>query len=81
MVIARVDIPEGALIGGEGVRAVSLIPAGHKVAVAAVDLGRPVKRYGQIIGSATRFIRPGEHVHVHNLASPGSNETTLSVPT
>lgn len=68
VVIARVDIPAGTPIGGEGVRAVSPVPAGHKIAVAAVDPGGPVKRYGQIIGSATRPIRPGEHVHAHNLA-------------
>jgi altronate hydrolase len=29
--------------------------------------GWPVRRYGQIIGAATRDIRAGEHVHLHNL--------------
>jgi altronate hydrolase len=30
--------------------------------------GKPVRRYNQIIGFATRPIKAGEHVHVHNLA-------------
>src|SRR5215217_1953790 len=28
----------------------------------------PVRKYGQILGFATEAIRPGEHVHTHNLA-------------
>jgi altronate hydrolase len=30
--------------------------------------GNPVRRYNQIIGFATRAIRAGDHVHVHNIA-------------
>src|SRR5258707_12712744 len=45
-----------------------LIPAGHKVALAAIASGESVRRYGQIIGIASRAIAPGQHVHVHNLA-------------
>src|SRR5690606_15764332 len=41
---------------------------GHKVAIAPIAEGEPVLKYGQIIGYATRAIRPGEHVHLHNLA-------------
>tara|TARA_R110002049_G_scaffold72490_2_gene187063 strand:+ start:54900 stop:56498 length:1599 start_codon:yes stop_codon:yes gene_type:complete len=43
------------------------IPAGHKVAVAAIAEGQPVLKYGSSIGIATREILPGEHVHTHNL--------------
>jgi len=50
------------------VRAIVTIPAGHKIAVRAVAQGKPVRRYNQIIGFATRDIRAGEHVHVQNLA-------------
>jgi hypothetical protein len=42
------------------------IPFGHKAAVAAIARGEPVRKYGVVIGHATRTIRPGEHVHVHN---------------
>lgn len=44
------------------------IKPGHKVARRAVAAGQPVRRYGQIIGFATRDIAAGDHVHIHNLA-------------
>ncbi len=44
------------------------IPSAHKFALRAVAEGEPVRRYGQVIGFATRSIRAGEHVHVQNLA-------------
>ena len=68
VVIARIEIPAGTLIQRESVRAEAAIPAGHKLATRAVESGKPVRRYNQIIGFATQPIRPGEHVHVHNLA-------------
>ncbi|MEV6924801.1 altronate dehydratase family protein [Dactylosporangium sp. NPDC051485] len=43
------------------------IPAGHKVAVRAVAAGAPVRKYGEVIGTARRDIAPGAHVHLHNL--------------
>jgi altronate hydrolase len=68
VVIARVEIPAGTLIQREGVRTAAMIPAGHKLATRAVEAGKAVRRYNQVIGFATQAIRPGEHVHVHNLA-------------
>jgi len=69
VVIARVEIPEGALLVKEGnVRVAARVPAGHKIATREVKTGAPVRRYNQIIGFATRDIRAGEHVHVHNVA-------------
>jgi altronate hydrolase len=69
VVIARVDLPEGTTLAGEGgIRLRVAVPAGHKVAVREVGQGQPARRYSQIIGFATRTIHPGEHVHVHNLA-------------
>ena len=67
VVIARHQLVTGAQIrGGLAVR--GLIPAGHKLAVRAIDAGAPVRRYGQIIGFASRAIEAGEHVHTHNLS-------------
>ncbi|SVD11567.1 uncharacterized protein METZ01_LOCUS364421, partial [marine metagenome] len=43
------------------------IPAGHKIALQPVANGEPVRKYGQIIGFAEGNIKPGEHVHSHNL--------------
>jgi len=68
VVIARVEIPSGTMVQREGVRAAAMIPAGHKLATRTVEAGKAVRRYNQVIGFATQAIRPGEHVHVHNLA-------------
>src|SRR6185369_5930889 len=69
VVIARVELPAGTSLVKEGnVPVATRVPPGHKVAVRAVTSGKPVRRYNQIIGFATRDIAPGEHVHVHNLA-------------
>jgi altronate hydrolase len=43
------------------------IPSGHKIALGEIHADSPVRRYGQVIGFATHDIRPGEHVHTHNL--------------
>jgi len=68
VVIARLEIPAGTMLTKENVRAAVRVPAGHKIAVRAVDKGKPVHRYNQIIGFATQPIAPGDHVHVHNVA-------------
>src|SRR5262245_31633396 len=67
VVIARIELATGTLVTRENVRAVVTIPAGHKLAVRDLAKGAPVRRYNQIIGFATRNIKAGEHVHVHNL--------------
>ena len=46
------------------------IPPGHKVALTKLDPGEIVRRYGQVIGTASQEINPGEHIHTHNLAIP-----------
>src|SRR5574339_1322609 len=68
VVIARIELATGTLVSKENVRPVVTIPAGHKLAVRDIAKGAPVRRYNQIIGFATRDIKAGEHVHVHNLA-------------
>ena len=57
--------------GGGVVKVVTdgFIPFGHKVAIAAMAAGAPVVKYGEVIGFATTEIRPGQHVHVHNVRS------------
>ena len=68
VVIARIELATGTLVSRENVRTAVTIPAGHKLAVRDIAQGKPVRRYNQIIGFATREIKAGEHVHVHNLA-------------
>ena len=43
------------------------IPRGHKMAVAPIARDEPVRKYGQIIGFASKPIAPGEWVHEHNV--------------
>lgn len=45
------------------------VPAGHKVAVAPIGAGEPVRKYGSAIGRATKAIGIGELAHVENVAS------------
>lgn len=44
-----------------------VVGMGHKVALRAVAKGEPVRKYGQVIGFATRAIPAGSLVHVHNI--------------
>jgi altronate hydrolase len=43
------------------------IPPGHKIATEKIHQGALVRKYGHPIGVASRDIRPGEHVHTHNV--------------
>lgn len=45
------------------------IPYGHKLALKDMSCGQPIIKYGEELGRASRDIRRGEHVHVHNLES------------
>ena len=47
---------------------ISTIPPGHKIATEAIGQNSAIRKYGQIIGFATRDIKSGEHVHEQNLA-------------
>jgi altronate hydrolase len=68
VVISLDQLVSGTLISSEGVTVTGLIPPGHKLATKSIATGQAVKRYGQIIGFASRPIEPGQHVHTHNLA-------------
>jgi altronate hydrolase len=67
--IATRELADGTVLPGfDRISLHGAVPAGHKVALHEVAEGAPVRRYGQIIGFATQPIRPGDHVHTHNLA-------------
>jgi altronate dehydratase small subunit len=51
----------------ENIAAVQPIPFGHKIALAKLSKGAEVLKYGEIIGRASQDIKPGEHVHIHNI--------------
>ena len=68
VVIARRQLWAARASTAKASRSSGLIPPGHKIAVRAIRAGAPVRRYNQIIGTATQDIAPGQHVHTHNLA-------------
>ena len=59
----RLDLGSSTLIVTEP------IAPGHKVALRAIAPGEPVIKYGSPIGTASRAIAAGAHVHTHNVAS------------
>lgn len=44
------------------------LQVGHKLARQAIKAGEAIRKFGQIIGTATEDIAPGAHVHVQNCA-------------
>jgi altronate hydrolase len=67
LVVATRDLVVGEEIGFGEVKPVEPIARGHKLAILPVASGAPVRKFGQIIGNATRAIEPGQHIHVHNV--------------
>jgi altronate hydrolase len=77
-----VGVATRALRAGEtldGLVVAENIPPSHKVATRALAAGDLVRKYGQPIGKARTSIAPGEHVHVHNLASIQSSGVNTAV--
>jgi altronate hydrolase len=68
--IARVPLAAGAQVetAGHSLTLAAAVPAGHKVAIARIETGRAIVRYGQVMGRARVDISPGDHVHTHNVA-------------
>jgi len=64
-------IPEGTTIqvNGKEITTRMPIPYGHKVALVLIPAGETVRKYGLSIGSASKEIQPGDHVHTHNVES------------
>lgn len=57
-----------------GVVARDAVPRGHKLALIGHAPGDPVLKFGFPIGRATAPIAPGDHVHVHNVATALAGE-------
>lgn len=70
VVLAR-SVDAGSVVRAEGGTVVVRVPLGlgHKVALRPIAAGEKILKYGAAIGSATRVIQPGEHVHLHNMKS------------
>jgi altronate dehydratase small subunit len=66
---ATIEAGEMLLIAGRSTPVPVSVPLGHKVAARFIAAGEKVIKYGAPIGSATRDIAAGEHVHTHNIQS------------
>ncbi len=66
VVTALTELSPGAEVE-TGVSCLDPIPSGHKVAAKCLAVGEPILKYGQLIGFASRPIKTGEHVHIHNV--------------
>ncbi len=70
---ALAPLPKGAVVArGSGDERGSVvlgddIPVAHKFALVSIGPGEDVIKYGEVIGRATCLIRPGAHVHIHNV--------------
>jgi altronate dehydratase small subunit len=56
------------------------IPFGHKFALTRIPRGGNVVKYGEIIGRATRDVKTGYHVHVHNVEGLRGRSGSPSCP-
>ena len=65
VVIAVDTVMPGTAAAGQ--TAHERIPRGHKMAIAPIAVNEPVKKFGQIIGFASKPIAPGDWVHEHNV--------------
>ncbi len=64
--VARRPIEAGEWLGPE-LQASDPVPRGHKIATGRIAAGDAVRKYGQVIGIATRDTEPGQHVHTDRL--------------
>jgi altronate hydrolase len=66
VLIANRIIDKGEL-GAEGIVTRARIMRGHKMASTAIAKGKPIRKFGQIIGFAKSDIEAGDWVHEHNV--------------
>ena len=69
-------------VGAISVAVVEPIPYAHKMALVSIEPGDAIRKYGQVIGIASRPIPAGVHVHSHNMAfreRPSAHEFALDL--
>ena len=67
VVVARAALRVDTRVDEEDLTTIEAIDPGHKVATHPIKKGETIRKYDQIIGIAGSDIRPGQHVHTHNL--------------
>jgi altronate hydrolase len=71
LAVVTKPLQAGAVLeyNGQNLTVASRVGLGHKLALKAIKKGEAVYKYGQIIGHASQDIKPGDHVHVHNVGA------------
>jgi (2R)-sulfolactate sulfo-lyase subunit alpha len=72
MDLAAGEVVQAVTLEGDPVSEIRLaddVPLAHKVAMRAMDAGHDLIEYGRAIGSTSKDIAAGAHVHTHNLRS------------
>ena len=71
--VALMDLPTGSELDLKGaeqtirIRLVESIPYQHKFSLKDTGAGSRIIKDGVVIGEATRNIKQGQHVHIHNM--------------
>lgn len=71
------NVGDKVIVDSMEVKVITAVPFEHKIALAMINEGEEIIKYGEIIGLASQTIRLGDWVHVHNLDSarfPTSSE-------
>jgi hypothetical protein len=67
--IQTIEGGDKVTVAGQSVDVPKRLTLGHKLAARAIRAGEKIFKYRVPIGSATRDIAVGEHVHLHNMKS------------
>jgi len=67
--VRTLEVGDELNLDGVKVRVDTRISVGHKLGARQIAKGEKIFKWGAPIGSATRDIAAGEHVHTHNLQS------------
>jgi len=75
--IQTLEAGDTVTVAGKPVNMPARFTLGHKLAARAIRAGEKILKYRVPIGSATRDIAAGEHVHLHNMKSDYIQTFTL----
>lgn len=70
LAVAARSVPAGVAVGVDGapdVKTTETIEMGHKVALRPIEVGQPIRKFGQTIGYAKSNIPAGGWIHTHNV--------------
>lgn len=69
--LKSVRISDEVVVGGQTdvlrIKALDDIPFGHKISIRDIHSSDSIVKYGEVIGTASRDIPAGSHVHVQTL--------------